>query len=132
MSVDAVLQHALRVAPKLQASDGQLLLRESYEQVFGIFDHRNDVSGRDLAVMGLHPAEDAHTPSLLYERIEQYFEKDVFKYTGLTPERFLELPRDIGWKIFEECDKKAKRENQAAKTALENFNTASRPTTGQP
>lgn len=107
------------VAPKLQPSAGQLLLRETYEQVYQIFNHAgNQDPVRDLALMGFHPAEDSHTESLLYERIEQFGDKDVGKYFHMSLQEFLQLPRDITWKVIEECDRLAKKEATNATNVL--------------
>lgn len=112
---------ALRASPALVSSDAQLLLRDTYETLYGIYNHEADNPARPLAVMGMHAAEDAHTGSLLYERIEQFGEKEVFQFYGLNLVQFLDLPRDIGMKILETCEKLKAKKGREAEAALAQF-----------
>lgn len=101
----------MRLAPRLKSSDAQLLLRDSYETTFGIYNHEVDDPARPMALMAMHPAEDSSTGSLLYERIEQFGEKQVPKWYGLSLKDFLSLPTDICIKILQECEKLRNKES---------------------
>jgi hypothetical protein len=101
------IREALLRAPALRASDVMLMLRERYETTYGIFNHDMPLAEpRPLAVVAMHPKEDVLVGSLLYERLDQFIDKDVFKYTGLAWDRFLELPHYQCERILELCHKR--------------------------
>lgn len=95
---------------------------DTYETQLGIFNHEVAPPDRELAIVAFHPAEDAHTDSLLYERIEQVGQKKVHQYFGIPLDRLLEMPRDVVMKILEECEKIAQKESKSAETALGQIN----------
>lgn len=55
--------------------------------------------------------EDITKTSSLYEVIEYYFSKDIMKNTGLSLDKFLDLPREIVNRIIELTNKKAIADN---------------------
>lgn len=121
-----LLYELLKTSPQLKTSDAQLLLRDSYETMFGIYNHETAPLDRELAIMAMHPAEDAHTDSLLYERIEQFGQKQVTKYFGLSLTEFLEYPRDLVFKVLEECEKLRTKESTDTQKVLNQLGEPSR------
>lgn len=69
------------------------------------------VDSRPLASVALHEMEDITKTSSLYEVIEYYFSKDIMKNTGLSLDKFLDLPREIVNRIIELTNKKAIADN---------------------
>jgi hypothetical protein len=101
-------------APKLCSTDTTLLLSEAYDNTYGIFNH-DDVSVlRPLALVAMHPSENASVGSTLYERIEQFADLGVTKHFGLSLAEFLEFPTDVVNKIFEVCARRQQVEGVVA------------------
>jgi hypothetical protein len=84
-----------RAPPVLNSSDVQLALRDCYETTYGIHNHASDSPDQALALVALREVEDSASGGLLYERIRQFEERQVFKHFGLNLVQFLELPTDL-------------------------------------
>lgn len=106
--IDSVnpLSELIATAPAVSSSTAALLLRESYETTYGIYQHTPD--SPSLASVLLHPAEDVSANSRLYEHIRKFINRDVGKHTALSLMEFMDLPRDICDAIFEACDLKSR------------------------
>ncbi len=74
----------------------QLALAEVYETMYGIFDHRQDaiVKQRPLALVAMHPKENATSFSPLYRRIDEFRRLRIFEMFGTPLDIFLNLPHD--------------------------------------
>lgn len=92
-----MLRKLLEEGPVVKnSSDLQILMRDVYETTYGIWDHGQDRDEDLLSLVAHRPAEDTGPEvGLLYERIRQYDEREVFKYSRLNLVQFLELPTDI-------------------------------------
>jgi hypothetical protein len=55
--------------------------------------------------------ENITTSSSLYEVIDYYFSKEIMKHTGLSLDKFLDLPREIVNRVIELTNKKAIADN---------------------
>lgn len=106
-------------APRLCSTDSTILLREAYETTYGIYNHQNPDPSRPLALIAMHPAEDATVGSTLHERLEQFADFQVAKHFGLSLNEFFELPSDVCTKILEVS---AKRQNVEGSTATQMLN----------
>jgi hypothetical protein len=95
----------MRVAPAINSTDVQLLLRDRYETTYGIYNHDVPANDRQLALVGMHLKEDTYRHSLLHERIRMFGVNEVHKHYGLNLKEFLELPTDVCSLILEECAK---------------------------
>ena len=83
-----------------------MLLRDRYDTAYGICNHDLVDNERPLSLVGQHPKEENLLGSLLYERFDQFVEYDVFKYTGLSWDRFMEHEHHMCERILEKCLKK--------------------------
>ena len=90
--------------------DAKILLMESYETAYGIYDHENADFNRPLALVALHPKETYWKESGLYRRLERYNLHEVNQHFGLSLTEFLALPRDYVEDIFDILRQKAERE----------------------
>lgn len=82
-----------------------------YETTFGIHNHDKDsATGEDalrpLALVEMHWAENTDLDGRLYERMQQYMDRDVFKYFGESWSSFLNLPTHECMRMLEMCAKK--------------------------
>ena len=112
--VDAPIKDKIQAlvdsSPKLALTDAQILLLDTYVTTFGICDH-GLMADRPLALVAMHWEEDNSNSSSLYERIQQFEDRQVYKRFGLSLTEFLELPRDVCIKILDVSTKKQKDEN---------------------
>lgn len=101
------------------------MLLENYDIHFGIFDH-SMYKDRPFSLIELHPAERLDYVDPLYELMERFAEKDVFKHYGMSFDKFVELPRDRVEKIFEICDKLNRKEGRIASELSQNLTALSK------
>lgn len=85
----------------------KLLLRESYETIYGIFDHERFSDQRPLALVAMHPKENASSHSRLYNTVQRFYNSDIYSATGLSLTDFLNLPREYVELLFAMHTKRA-------------------------
>ncbi len=85
-----------------------------YESGFGIYNHNQHAAdnSRPLALVAMHWSESSSDQSALYERIEQFKERQVYQTFGLNLTEFLDLPRDVCVHILDLCGKKQAAEGK--------------------
>lgn len=80
--------------------------------MYRIFDHESVTArGRPLAVVAMHPKEDASTFSRLHRTIQRYDKQGIKDQFGLNLREFLELPRDYVELLFRLAVEKMQTEN---------------------
>ena len=97
-------------AQKMPAMDVRLLMLHRYETDWGIFNHDlADDEVDPLALIRMHPKEDAYTGSHLAERIRQYHERHVWDITREPLSAFLKYPRHMVMDILEYADQELRK-----------------------
>lgn len=114
MSVLNPIRELIEKAPKLCSTDAQMVLREAYETTYGIYNHNDKTAPRPLALVAMHPSENATVGSTLYERIDQFVELAVIKHFGLSLIEFFELPTDIAKRVLEIAQVRQEAEKRVA------------------
>jgi hypothetical protein len=102
------LEGLLENASNLDSMTAQLVLREAYDEDYGIYDHSSE-QGRPLALVGKHVKEDYHEYGGLYRAIYQFNVNEVHKNWGFTLTEFLDLPREFHRLILRICSEDAAR-----------------------
>jgi hypothetical protein len=92
------------------------VLRDAYETTYGIHNHAS--ASDDMALIRWRPSEDINVFDPTPERLKAYHACSVLKYTGITFERFLDLPRYRAEMYLISCQELLKEEI-AAKEAEE-------------
>lgn len=96
------LQPLLKQAPKVVASDAQLLMIEHYHKEFGIADYSDaTMQLHPLNHVAMHPAEDPITGSFLVETLKRFAHLKVGDIFNISLESFLNLPHDLCELLFE-------------------------------
>ena len=90
----------------------QLVLREEYQTVYGLYDHDNDES-RPLAAVAMLSKESVCTGDPLEEMIRRYRLHRINEKFGLSLTQFLELPRERVQFLFELCAQEATKPDPA-------------------
>ena len=95
----------------------KMLLREAYEIDYNVFDHDRDTT-RPLALVAMHPKENASEHSELYNTIRRFELYGVGAKFNVTLAEFLSLPREITTLILDICGDRVTKENAEVNTTL--------------
>lgn len=103
------LEELIAKVGKIDSYTAQLLLRETYETMYRIFDHDNPrlTKHRPFGIVAQHPKEDVTNYSLLYRTIYRYSQYDIYQQFGLNVDEFLELPHELTELLFKIAMEKA-------------------------
>lgn len=85
----------LNKLPKRNSVDAQIIMRDFYENAYGIYPHLKKNGNRPLASVALHPAEELIDDSLLEEAVRSYIARGVRDLYNLSIVEFLELPQHV-------------------------------------
>lgn len=107
----------------IDSISAQLLLRDAYETSYTIYNHDSE-DAHPLALVSMHPKENATEYGPLYRTVYHYRLKDVNKYFGLNLHEFLSLPREYTELIFRIIDEEAARDAQNLANAEEGIKAA--------
>ncbi len=95
----------------LGSYDLRLVLMEFYETQYQIYNHDDPALQSPLALVSLHPKENATEYSLLYRYLERYRLTGIKEEFGLSVLEFLRLPMDVAEHLlFMARDAMAKRQ----------------------
>lgn len=80
-----------------------MLLISLYETHYGFFNHIDspNIKRKPLALVALHESEENSKTSSIHNLISLYFNREVFKYTGIGLMEFIKLPKEYVNLIFE-------------------------------
>lgn len=94
----------------LDSIPAQIVITECYDDYFGIY---SDSSQRDspYALIAMHEAEDPAMVDPFDVYLERYLVANVLKYTGMSLDTFLTLPRDRAEAILKRCDSVSSKED---------------------
>ena len=118
----SVIQELITKAPKLSPIEIQLLLRDRYETFFGIYNHDADTGQRPFSLIALQQAEDFSLIDPIKLKTDLFIDRDVHKYTGLSIDKFFDLPTFRCSEILEACAKRKKEESKAAQNVQNQLN----------
>jgi hypothetical protein len=93
--------------PQLSNIDSQLVLRDSYDIKYRIYNHLSNDKSRPLASVALHEQEENTKTSSLYEAIEVYKDLNILGLFGLSIKEYLSLPSDFCNALLESAKKTA-------------------------
>lgn len=108
----------VRLAPKIKAIAAQVVLRDRYETLYGIHNHAVEDPNHQVPLVAMWESEDAHTGSLMDERMSQFAEKHVGKHFNISWTEFLALPTDQCYKMLEIATKLKNIELNSVETQL--------------
>jgi hypothetical protein len=97
------LEDLLSRVHKLGSYDAQLVMRETYEEAYEIFNHDAAGDSRPLGVVAMHPKENVSQFSPLFRMVTKFVQYNIPKYFHCSLPEFLNMPRDM----VEECFKVA-------------------------
>ncbi|BAW19228.1 hypothetical protein [Ralstonia phage RP31] len=99
-----------KVPKRFVSTDVQILLRERYEQAYGIYNHQgvND----HFALVRHHWCEDTIVASRLRERMEAYLDARIGQHFHLSWTDFINQPTYVCDLMLEILDKRTPAQNQ--------------------
>lgn len=94
----------------LDSIPAQIVITECYDDYFGVYA---DSSQRDnpYALIAMHEAEDLAMVDPFDVYLERYLVANVLKYTGMSFDTFLTVPRDRAEAILKRCDSVSSKED---------------------
>ncbi len=110
IDVDGVLRRLIDNMPRVGSVDAQLLLRDSYETTYGIYDHNQPAAAHPFALILQHWNENTVTLGPMHERMRQYIDGQILKYFGLPFDQFMELPTYVIEMMLTETMARVKKE----------------------
>lgn len=102
------MKELLAKAPVLKSVEAQIVMQDAYETTYGI--HNHELQNDHLALVRKRPAEDVEAFDYTTDRLMLYNAAGVLKYTGITFDRFMDLPRHRGDTLMLACQDIAKKE----------------------
>lgn len=123
-----MLIKVLTSVPKTTDMRARQLLRQAYENTFGIHDYIEQAiteksildpdKKRPLSAVEMHKAIDPSVGSKLYLNIKLFADLDIAKYYNISLEQYLNLPHDIATFIRKDCSERRKKRHQAEDEVL--------------
>lgn len=114
-----VLDTVLSTSEKtLDSIAAQIVATECYDEYFGIYQ----TSGQghsNYALTALHNAEDLASVDPFDVYLERYLAANVLKYTGISFQEFLKLPRDRAEAILKRSDVVSSKEDASVASLME-------------
>lgn len=107
-----------KVTGGLDSISAKLILQETYETMYKIFDHEKFSAARPLALVAMQPKENTAEYSKLYRTVYRYQNHQIKDLFGLNLVEFLQLPRELVELMFEISSNAAKREGPQVDKAL--------------
>lgn len=111
-------------SPRLVSTDAQMVLRDRYETSFQIYNHSDKAGEHPFALIMMNWNEDVITNGTLHERMNQYIDRDIQKYFGLSFHEFIDQPTYVITMQLEIAEDRIRKEaplNDAARQALQNL-----------
>lgn len=103
----------------MSSIDAQLVLRDQYDIKYGIYDHSMPGAEHPFQLMLHNWVEDTFRDGELHERFQRYLDHDVYKYTGMSFEQFIEQPTHVCLMMFEGIQRKIAKQAPEVKKALD-------------
>lgn len=86
---------------QLTSIPAQMVLREAYDEYFGIYNHTADPLRNGLGMVSHHQREDYGDYGPILHMIYRYRFYNIYQHFGLSLTEFLALPREYTTAVFE-------------------------------
>lgn len=101
-----------------------MVLRDRYETSFQIYNHNEKAGEHPFALIMMNWNEDVLSSGPLHERMNQFIDRDIQKYFGLSFSEFIDQPSYVINMQLEVAEEKIRKEAplaDAARQALQNL-----------
>lgn len=82
----------MKLSKRLPSTSAQIILRERYEDAFGVYNHKGQEGTHPLALVMHNWSEDNVTGGRLRERMEAFAENGVAKHFNISFHEFIQQP----------------------------------------
>jgi hypothetical protein len=118
----------------LDSISAKMLLLESYETLYGIFNHdavasspdQPGVPSRPLALVAMHPQENIRGYSRLYQVTARYLTSGIGDRFHMSLEEYLRLPTDYAEYLHFLASQQIVKDGKTADTLLKQMNATGR------
>lgn len=107
--LDRVLSTTEKTFPSIAA---QLIINDCFDETFEILSNSSQ-SESNFASVCMHETEDMSLIDSYDVWLTRYMEANVLKYTGITYDKFLMLPRDRAEAVISKCESLDEKESAA-------------------
>jgi hypothetical protein len=94
----------------LDSIPAQIIITECYDDYFGVYKQSSQ-GNSPYALIAMHEPEDLALVDPFDVYLERYLVANVLKYTGMSLETFLTLPRDRAEAVLKRCDTVSTKED---------------------
>lgn len=95
IDIENFILDTIEKIPKSNSVDACIIMRDFYENEFGIFPHFNKKYARPLSSVEIHPSEEIVENSLLEEAIYMFVKNKIKDTFGISLIEFFNLPLDV-------------------------------------
>ncbi|MNB58647.1 hypothetical protein D3C87_364500 [compost metagenome] len=94
----------------LDSIPAQIIITECYDDYFGVYEQSSQGMS-PYALVAMHEAEDLALVDPFDVYLERYLVANVLKYTGMSLDTFMKLPRDRAEAVLKRCDNVSTKED---------------------
>jgi len=94
----------------LDSVAAHLVITECYDEYFGVYESSSQGQS-PFALVAMHEAEDLAAVDPYDVYLERYLAANVLRFTGISFQDFLKLPRDRAEAILSRCDAVSSKED---------------------
>jgi hypothetical protein len=120
------LEKMLSYPGRVTSTEAQLVLRDFYENDYGIYNHANPKADNPFAMVLHHWCEDTVAFGPLHDEMEKFLQLDVPKHFGLSWDEFLNRPEYECRMMFTLIAQKLEKEVGPMSDALRAMDEASK------
>lgn len=95
----------------------RIVLRELYEQKYGIYNKALDKEPRPMSSVALHPAENITDDSVLEESMELFVRHKIYELFGLSHTELMRQTREVVGLYYKVANKEMEARSQVATNA---------------
>lgn len=94
----------------LDSIPAQIIITECYDDYFGVYSQSSQ-GHSPYALVAMHESEDLALVDPFDVYLERYLVANVLKYTGMSLETFMKMPRDRAEAVLKRCDSVSSKED---------------------
>lgn len=117
---DDSFNQLIHTAPKVTSVQAQLLLRDSYETSYDIFNHNHELGQHPFALIKMNWNEDTITNGRLHLWLKKFATAKIGSVFHISIKEFLEFPTYVCDLMYEVAMSENIRKNKEAEEALNN------------
>lgn len=95
IGTEGQLDALLRELPAVRPTAAEIISLSCYQTEYGIYNHERRDPQRPLALVAMHPKENAMEGNTLFSHVRKFYNYQIYKNFGLSLTEFMELPPHV-------------------------------------